>query len=198
MPMNKIRDYLRSEDAEQLERLFAGPWPEVWDHVEQLWKRADAVYMGIIGPATDFHVRLEFVVAMEICSRYSESLQGLFQALHHASPLVAAYSLLALREWPSWSKEKLPNSVLARSEIIQWHAGCFRWPQPVGEGLRELVAERPIAEDPWERAKEAERRWAGKERSCPKCGARFISVQNLGVCPGCRYQFRASQTEARA
>ena len=57
----------------------------------------------------------------------------------------------------------------------------------------EVVTERPLAEHPWERAKEEERRWAGKERSCPKCGTKFSSVQNLGVCPGCRHQFRASQ-----
>ncbi len=42
---------------------------------------------------------------------------------------------------------------------------------------------------------DAERRWAGKERECPKCKTRFTSVQNKGVCPECQYVFYASCPE---
>lgn len=37
-----------------------------------------------------------------------------------------------------------------------------------------------------------EAQWAGRPRRCPRCGARFVSVQDKGVCPACRYVFRAS------
>jgi len=193
--MNQMREYLSAEDLQRLEQLLAGSWPDVWPRVRELWSRADAVCMGIIGPATQAHVTLEFAVSLELPKRYAQAAKVLFPALHDPSPTVVAYALQSLQECPEWQKDKLPDSVLKRQEMVQWHSGCFGWKQSLGEGIAELTADHPQAQDPWERTKEAERRWAGRERSCPKCGASFVSVQDLGVCPKCQHRFRASQND---
>jgi len=191
--MNDYRQYLREEDLQQLEQVLAGPWTDAWDRVRDLWRRADVVCIGIVGPVFEAHVTLEFAAALEFPRRFTQAAQVLFPALHDPSPTVVAYAFQSLRECPEWQKDKLPDSVFKRREEIQWHSGCFGWRRALGEGLAELTADHPQAEDPWERTKEAERRWAGRERSCPKCRTVFMSVQDLGVCPKCQHRFRASQ-----
>jgi len=37
--------------------------------------------------------------------------------------------------------------------------------------------------------------WSRKNRTCPRCGTNFRSVQNKGACPQCRHQFLASHPD---
>ncbi|WP_144057334.1 hypothetical protein [Novipirellula maiorica] len=42
---------------------------------------------------------------------------------------------------------------------------------------------------------DAERRWAGRDRFCPKCGATFHSVGDRGQCPVCYHTFFVSHPD---
>lgn len=42
---------------------------------------------------------------------------------------------------------------------------------------------------------EADAQWRGRPRACPRCGTRFVSVQDKGACPSCRHVFHASEDD---
>ena len=42
-------------------------------------------------------------------------------------------------------------------------------------------------------ASSSDKDWSGQERTCPKCGASFTSIQDKGACPDCRHVFYASE-----
>jgi len=65
-------------------------------------------------------------------------------------------------------------------------------------GLEGLVPPSCREEEFKQRQVERERRhaiWAGKTRSCPRCGTEFVSVQDRGACPSCRHVFYAGDAE---
>ncbi|WP_406694306.1 DUF4375 domain-containing protein [Singulisphaera sp. Ch08] len=75
-------------------------------------------------------------------------------------------------------------------EYVAAHPDDIRGP----DAIDAIILERKEAEERRKLDIEAlEREWARKERPCPQCGTRFVSVRNRGQCPACRHTFLASQ-----
>ena len=68
--MTEYREFLDPADRPRVEDTLAGPWIEVWPRVQEAWKRSDAVYIGIVGPASSARVRLEYALALELPTRF--------------------------------------------------------------------------------------------------------------------------------
>ena len=83
-------------------------------------------------------------------------------------------------------------------DAIQRALGNREWQAAVrlaeAESLFEKLNERDARQrDAIDRA---DRAWAGKPRSCPRCGTEFTSVQDRGQCTKCSHIFCASHPES--
>lgn len=95
----------------------------------------------------------------------------------------------------------LDTQYYARDEDVYEHLYVYVAAHPDGfrgpDAIDAIILERKEAEERRKLDIEAlEREWSRKERLCPQCGTRFVSVRNRGQCPACRHIFLASQPGA--
>ena len=82
-------------------------------------------------------------------------------------------------------------------DYIDYALNDPEWRAAVGTAEIEKLHQR-IREEQLERRRaieHAEKKWSGAERPCPKCGHIFVSVQDRGQCPKCRFIFYASHPD---
>jgi hypothetical protein len=108
-----------------------------------------------------------------------------------------------LRAWHDYLTEtneggyKWGNRHRGIAKAIETAQSDADWQQAVEFAVSQSLLEQLSERDDRQReaVDRAERQWAGKIRTCPKCGTEFRSVRNRGQCPSCSHIFFASHPE---
>ena len=179
---------MEPDDSLEAPALGAG-FAEAWSHVRIKWQSATSVGSGS-----------EMALLEEFIGRFPECEAALADALLDPSIYVAAFSLAGLEKMRSPVLNNPPERMLTSSEPLMYGSGCL-----MNGTLKQFTSDLlcpKVGKEDIERyiasLEEYRLLWNGKDRVCPKCSKKFRSVQDLGVCPECRFSFYAGRTQGDA
>lgn len=143
-----------------------------------------------IGAHDDIVATSQFLESGHPLFQFSDAAmhRGCFLAWKDRAEFVAAFNV---RVGPMVSGSGMSHRMAEDGTLIVFAAN----PEDAARARAEHEARQRESERAAEVQRRMEQKYAGRARACPRCAQVFVSVQDLGACPACRWIFRASQHE---